>query len=245
MEEKILIESCSSKKTRQFFIGGIIFWLIVSAIFLVLWIHFSKQDWADRKVEYNYYGEYYECELCGYSVGSRATRTDIRAHVLKLHSDEMYTGIFFRYDSIWWAIIHWSTLFLAGIFYLIYYSLSHCKIVITDKNISGRTFWGKKVILPIHMISAFSISKIFSVVAITSSSGCIKFPCIGNREKIAKVLQQLLNERQTKTEIEEKEVLQNNNLTDVDYLIKLKNLLDNNIITQEEFEKKKKEILGI
>lgn len=240
MEEKILIESCSSKKTRQFFIGGIIFWLIVSAIFLVLWIHFTKQNWAAWEDEYYYGG--YRCRLCGDYMRSR---TDVRDHVLKLHSDEMDTGWFFCYDSIWWAIIHWSSLFLAGIFYLIYYSLSHCKIIITDKNISGRTFWGKKVILPIHMISAFSNSKIFSVVAITSSSGCIKFPCIGNREEIAEVLQQLLNKRQTKTEIEEKEVLQNNNLTDVDYLIKLKNLLDNNIITQEEFEKKKKEILGI
>ena len=239
MEEKILIESRSSEKTRRFFIGVIIFWLIVSAICLVLWIHFSKQYWADRQV-YHYYNGYYKCELCGDIMLS----TDTRAHVLKLHGDEINMEYLLLY-GIEWAIIHWSTLFLAGIFYLIYYSLSHCKIVITDKNISGRTFWGKKVILPIHMISAFSISKIFSVVAITSSSGFIKFPCIGNLEEIAEILQQLLNERQTKTEIEEKEVLQNNNLTDVDYLIKLKNLMDNGIITQEEFETKKKEILGI
>ena len=241
MEEKILIESRSSEKTRRFFIGVIFFWLIVSAICLVLWIHFSKQYWADRQVSYYRY-QIYKCEICGDKMPS----TDTRAHVLKLHSDEMnMEESLFHYSVNEWGIMHWSTLFLAGIFYLIYYSLSHCKIVITDKNISGRTFWGKKVILPIHMISAFSISKIFSVVAITSSSGYIKFPCIGNREEIAEVLQQLLNERQTKTEIEEKEVLQNNNSTDVDYLIKLKNLMDNGIITQEEFETKKKEILGI
>lgn len=238
MEEKILIKSCTSEKTRRFFICVIIFWLIVSAIFLVLWIHFGKENWADSKVRY-YYNGYYECELCG----DIMRPADSRTHVLKLHSDKI--NLLHNYHSVGWAIVHWSSLFLPVIFYLIYYSLSHCKIVITDKNISGRTFWGKKVILPIHMISAFSISKIFSVVAITSSSGFIKFPCIGNREEIAEVLQQLLNERQTKTEIEEKEVLQNNNSTDVDYLIKLKNLLDNNIVTQEEFEKKKKEILGI
>ena len=141
--------------------------------------------------------------------------------------------------------LYWLFIILAGIFGLIYFLLSRCNIIVTDKNISGRTFWGKKVVLPIHMVSAYSTSKVFSVLAITTASGFIKFPCIGNREEIAGVLQQLLNERQQKTETQEVLISKEDNSKNLNDLVKLKNLLDDGIITQEEFDAKKKEILGL
>ncbi|MBE5740735.1 MAG: SHOCT domain-containing protein [Clostridiales bacterium] len=95
------------------------------------------------------------------------------------------------------------------------------------------------------MVSAYATSKFFSVIAITTASGFIRFPCIGNYEEIANILQQLLNERQKKTETQENSISQQSNSKNLDNLVKLKNLLDNGIITQEEFETKKKEILKL
>ena len=95
------------------------------------------------------------------------------------------------------------------------------------------------------MISDFSIRKIFCVVGISTASGYINFPCISNYKEIADILQQLLNERQQKTETKENIILPQNKSKNLDDLVKLKNLLENDIITQDEFEIKKKEILGL
>ena len=123
--------------------------------------------------------------------------------------------------------------------------MSRCNITVTDKNIHGRTFWGKKVVLPMHMVSAYSTSNIFSVLSITTSSGFIKFPCIGNYKEIANVLHELLNERQFKTETQNCLPTNESPSNSLDDLMKLKNLLDNGIITQEELDTKKKELLGL
>lgn len=239
MEEKVLIKSVTSKKTKQVFIGVAIALLIVSIIFLVLANSLGKQDWAYNHYGYYFSGYYYECYYCG----DLWLSNEMVPHILEYHSDKFDFSNFFVYGLVW-LILHWSFIFLAVVVYLIYFLISRCNITITDKNISGRTFWGKEVVLPIHMVSAYSISKIFSVVAITSASGSIKFPGIGNYEEIVEVLQELLNERQKRTETQENLSSQQNDSRNLDYLIKLKNLLDSGIITKEEYDAKKKEILG-
>ena len=76
-------------------------------------------------------------------------------------------------------------------------------------------------------------------------SGKIKFLCQGNYNEIAGVLQQLLNERQKNTEIQESLQSRQSNANNLDDLVKLKTLLDSGIITQEEFDVKKKELLKL
>ena len=240
MEEKILIKSYSSKKMKLFFMGLGIAILILSVIILVSAIRLAKLN-AARYLHY-YMFSYSECDFCGKFV-SDVSDNQI-SHILEFHSDKLYEYGLFSYDSTWF-ILHWLFLFLASILFFIYFSLSRCSITVTNKNISGRTFLGKKVVLPVHMVSAYSTSKIFSSVAISTSSGFIHFPCIGNYSEIANVLQQLLNERQQKTETQKDIISEQNNSKKLDDLIKLKNLLDAGIITQEEFDIKKKEILGL
>lgn len=236
MEEKVLIRSYSSKKTKQFFIGVVIGLLAIAIIFLFLGIRIGKEEWAYYRVS-SYYGGY-KCLFCG---ELDIKYIDAFEHLLTVHSAEADIVSF----GLWAFILHWSFIFLAGIFYLIYFLISRCNITVTDKNIAGRTFWGKKVILPIHMVSAYSTSKIFSVVAITTASAFIKFPCIGNYEEIADVLQQLLNERQKRTETQEGLILPQRDSKNLDDLVRLKSLLDDGIITQEEFNEKKKQLLGL
>ena len=79
-----------------------------------------------------------------------------------------------------------------------------------------------------------------SLIVIASSSGMTKFSLIDNHREIIDTLQTLVNERQANTEI---------NTTDknasFNELKQLKVLLDEGVITQEEFDKKKKQILGL
>lgn len=244
MEEKVIIQSYSSKKTKLFFIGVILVLLAISLIFLSDAIPIAKYNLSKH-----YFGKSWMDPFCCSSCDDNVRYYEINEQIKHILAKNHYAPFEFwiGYDSavLPLFILHWIFVFFAGIFCLIYFLLSRCKITITDKNISGRTFWGKIVVLPIHMISAYSISKPFSVVAITTSSGFVKFPCIGNYKEIADVLQQLLNERQQRTELQEDLTTNQNNSKNLDDLVKLKNLLDNNIITQEKYNAKKKEILGL
>ena len=239
MEAKVLIKSYSSKTTKRVIFGIIITFLILSLVSRDPWVELTKYDWIRRSTDRLL--DYYFCDLCDEDSSS----VDMMfSHLTKTHElkfnffSESY--LFYSY-----GVLCLSFLLLAGIFSLIYFLISRCNIIVTENNISGKTFWGKKVVLPIHMVSAYATSKFFSVIAITTASGFIRFPCIGNYEEIANILQQLLNERQKKTETQENSISQQSNSKNLDNLVKLKNLLDNGIITQEEFETKKKEILKL
>jgi hypothetical protein len=85
---------------------------------------------------------------------------------------------------------------------------------------------------------------LFSKIIISSPSGSTNFILIENYEEIGKVLYTLVNKRQEDT-IAKSDVGTKKDTNNLDDLVKLKELLDNGIISQEEFEAKKKEILGI
>ncbi len=68
---------------------------------------------------------------------------------------------------------------------------------------------------------------------------------IGNYKEIGEVLSTLINERQEATQAPVIVATPTQSGDKLDDLKKLKDLLDNGIITQEEFETKKKQILGL
>ena len=123
--------------------------------------------------------------------------------------------------------------------------ISKCELTVTENSVKGKSFFGKEVVLPMYMISAYSTSKFLSTISVATSSGITKFALIKNYSEIGTVLSKKINERQentTTTKPESAPTLQNNAMDD---LIKLKNLLDAGIITQEEFNAKKKQLLGL
>ena len=132
---------------------------------------------------------------------------------------------------------------VAAIVLLVMY-LAHakCELVITEKNVKGKSLFGKEVVLPLYMISAYSTKSLFSVISVATASGMTKFSFISNRAEIGEILSEKINERQTKTENELKTTPESNSMDD---LVKLKSLLDSGIITQEEFDAKKKQLLGL
>ncbi len=117
-----------------------------------------------------------------------------------------------------------------------------CELTITDKRAYGKAAFGKRVDLPIDAISAVGVGP-FSGVSIATSSGKLTFSCFVNCNEIHKVISQLLVDRQNKANatVIKQEIPQSN----ADELKKYKDLLDNGIITQAEFDAKKKDLLGL
>lgn len=112
------------------------------------------------------------------------------------------------------------------------------ELVVTDKRVYGNTSFGKQVDLPLDSVSAVAIYR-NNGISVATSSGKILFNKIKNRAEIYQIISSLLVNRQRK-ELSQKESIDN-----VDEIKKLKELLDMGIITQEEFDKKKKELLGL
>lgn len=125
------------------------------------------------------------------------------------------------------------------LFMRIYFS---CDIVVTDKRVYGRATFGKRVDLPLDSISAVGTSALWGI-DVGTSSGRIHFKLIKNYEEIHSELSKLLMERQHS---EKQNNIQSNITTsNADELKKYKELLDGGVITQEEFDAKKKQLLGL
>lgn len=116
-------------------------------------------------------------------------------------------------------------------------------IYVTEKNVYGTTIWGKRVDIPLDSVSAVSLTGMFSGVSVASSSGRISFLFVENKDEIFTTISNLIqnrqgNKMQSATPSTDKQ-------TAADEIKQFKELLDSGIITQEEFDAKKKEILGL
>ncbi|MBE6691884.1 MAG: SHOCT domain-containing protein [Ruminococcaceae bacterium] len=130
---------------------------------------------------------------------------------------------------------------------LFHYFMSKVELTVTDKRVYGRTAFGKRVDLPLDSISAVAVDWLKSI-AVTTASGAIKFSMIKNRDEIHKTISNLLIERQNKgatVRQNPEPVAPVSSTFSADELKKYKDLLDSGAITQEEFDAKKKQILGL
>ena len=130
------------------------------------------------------------------------------------------------------------------VYLIIYLYTRDNQIVVTDKRVYGKTI-GKQIDLPLDSISSVGTSWLKGI-AVGTSSGRIKFLGISNRNEIYEAIKKILADRQTK---ETKASAPVTNITQAqssaDELKKFKELLDSGIITQEEFDAKKKQLLGL
>lgn len=129
-------------------------------------------------------------------------------------------------------------LIIGLIFYL---GSSKVDLIVTDKRVYGVAIFDRRVDLPFDMISAVSTS-IFRGIAISTPSGVIKFIMIKNRDEIHKVISELLVKRQDNN-LKKNISVVDSSISKADEIAKYKQLLDSKAITQEEYEKKKKELL--
>lgn len=148
-----------------------------------------------------------------------------------------------RSITTFFTILIVTGILVAIAFGLLYVAVSKTSITVTNKRVFGCAMFGKRVDLPNDSISAVGTSALDGI-DVATSSGTIKFKCISNKNEIHKCISQILIERQhqpvTATTIKQ-EIPQSN----ADELKKYKELLDSGVISQEEFDAKKKQILGL
>ncbi len=143
---------------------------------------------------------------------------------------EMYISLVFTLISVAFFIDYWMT--------------SKMEITVTDKYVTGKTYFGRSVDLPMDSISSVGTSW-FNGISVATDSGLIKFLYIENSKEIRNVLCNLLIERQKEKEKgQAAPTPMHTAASPADELKKYKELLDSGIITQEEFETKKRQLLG-
>lgn len=109
--------------------------------------------------------------------------------------------------------------------------------------------FAKEITLPIKQISSvgdglFEYINGMNSLNIATSSGEISFVGLANIYEVKKILSELISSKDMSRDritLMQGEINNKNNLDD---LVKLKNLLDSGIITQEEFDEKKKQLLN-
>ena len=126
---------------------------------------------------------------------------------------------------------------------LIYLGLHSYDLTVTDKRVFGRVAWGKRVDLPVDSVSAISSVSLWKGISVSTSSGKIKFLLMKNANEIYNILNNLLIERQQMKN--ETSSARESNSSVADELKKYKELLDGGIISEAEFEAKKKQLLGL
>ena len=130
--------------------------------------------------------------------------------------------------------------FVPAIFVIVFFiSPKKYELVVTDKRVYGKTLT-KRVDLPFDSITSTSVTTNGTVV-ISTPSGVIKFGYCENKDDVHKVISQHLVERQNNQNIAVPVVPS----SAADELKKYKELLDMGAITQQEYDEKKKQLLGL
>ena len=129
-----------------------------------------------------------------------------------------------------------SVTLLVGI--IIKISTEKCEITVTDEAIIGKRPHGKEVQIPLNKITAISRNS-FNGISITSIGSVNNFYCFENREEVINTISCLL----TKLQQDNAQLAQSGSATN--RLERLKSLLDAGVLTQDEFDTKKRQILGL
>ena len=156
-----------------------------------------------------------------------------------------YDAAFYELDEYFIIFIIACSLLVLGLTSLIiYWASSKCELTITENNVKGKALFGKEVVLPLYMISSYSTRKFLSTISVATASGSTKFALIENYADIAAVLSSKIKERQQNV-ANASTLVTTPQSNAIDDLKKLKDLLDAGIITQEEFNAKIKQLLGL
>lgn len=215
MEEKIIIEGKPSKKTSSKLLK---IGLVMLAVGLLLFFMNARSCWRLR-----YYdpGEAIPLDCYIETLGDCLTFGE-EGFIIVI-SVILDVGILFSiYSLILWLCIK-----------------DNC-ITVTNKRVYGVTKWSKRVDLPLNQISAVGTSSLKGI-AVGTSSGKIVFKAIENYIDVHKEITGLLASKQD-TSVVQAVKPESNNMED---LKKFKELLDMGVITQEEFDAKKKQLLGL
>ena len=222
MNEKVLIKAKFKKNYVSLILLGLAIFFVFFALIFASGVYSNGQHY----LYYGYgYGEWIPYDMFYGSFGT------------------FFTAQFFNYSYGYIMIAVAPTFALVALFLFL---LFRCELVVTDKRVYGKAAFGTRIDLPINKISSIGLGvRLFSSVAIATSSGKIKFHLLKNREEVYQTISNAIANAVTHTI--EHDSKQNTSFAGsaADELKKYKDLLDSGIITQEEFDAKKKQLLGL
>lgn len=158
---------------------------------------------------------------------------------------DFFTAEFFNIDCYYgYMIIVGLIAAIIGI--LMKVKTEKCEITVTNQMIMGKLPHGKEVSIPMNQITAINPSS-FNGISIASIGNVSNFHCLENRDEVMKAISYLLaNPQQATTNATQSTAGATIESTgEAEQLKRLKELLDAGVLTQEEFDAKKKQILGL
>lgn len=157
---------------------------------------------------------------------------------------EFFTAEFFNFECFYGYMIMLGIVALIGGI-ITKANTEKCEITVTNEAISGKLPHGKGVHIPLNQITAINRGS-FNGVSITSIGNVSNFHCIENREEVIKAMSYLLaNPQQSGAQPTQSASAASTTGSEAEQLERLKDLLDAGVLTQDEFDAKKKQILGL
>ena len=247
MEEKVLIQSEKfdvKKLFRVFVIIGLALTLLNSVLLISSDMSYYNEEYGENHVHNSWCYEnhddyYYDKYDDGDGVLSNEDKMDCY-QVVYGNAFAYGMGMFFKW-YILTTLIPLVAMTILGV--LIYVWLRSYELTVTDKRVYGKIQFGKRVDLPVDSVSATATIQLLKGVSVSTSSGKISFLAIKNANEVYSIINNLLIERQQN---KEKVVARTEVKSDeAEQLKKYKDLLDSGVITQEEFDAKKKQLLNL
>lgn len=158
---------------------------------------------------------------------------------------DFFTAEFFNIDCYYGYMIVVG-LIAAIIGIIMKVKTEKCEITVTNQMIMGKLPRGKEVSIPMNQITAINPSS-FNGISIASIGNVSNFHCFENRDEVMKAISYLLaNPQQATANATPTTVGAKIESTgEAEQLKRLKELLDTGVLTQAEFDAKKKQILGL
>lgn len=157
----------------------------------------------------------------------------------------------FYFSEFFGSCIH-GYMLIAGVIAIIVglimkFNTEKCEITVTNNRIFGKLAHGKEVNIPLNQVTGLH-SCSFDGVSVASIGNVSDFHCIANHEEVMKAISYLLANPQgagaSPVQVSNASTSSSSN-NEAEQLKRFKDLLDSGVITQEEFDAKKKEILGL
>lgn len=142
-------------------------------------------------------------------------------------------------SAIWIVSIAVFVLFVV-IAVMVYAFYFNQELIVNESGIKGKATIGKEIDISIDRIASVKKSFLKGVIVITNGQEKIKFRLMKNHNEIIEAISKGINTKSMNALKRE-----NSSESSADQIKKYKELLDDGIISQEEFDAKKKQLLGL
>lgn len=173
--------------------------------------------------------------------------------IISIFFSEFFYSIFLVY--CWYGVLFYVTAFLLVWKWGAEYEVKCCSLQLDKDGVTGNKrffFTNKNVKLPIEKVDSIAVKNGFidklyggETIAINTSSGLICFMCVHNATEFVDKTLEAIKAYKESNKPDDVNIQTNTSSDNLEQIKKLKEMLDSGIITQDEFDTKKKQLLGL